>query len=118
MCACPCSCSAHAQAEDEISNYSGEENVRKVRDRARAAGDHNQKLAFECMIFALYATLFIVVLFTRRHVPENFQITKAVEHALHADFEVDSGDSSQMSHPWPSTTYAKQAVRRRYSLHV
>ena len=80
-----------AQADDVASNFSDEENVQRVRARAEKEGKFKQKLALECVIFALYLVLFVAVLFLRRDLTQSFQMTKAVEHALQAEIDLDSG---------------------------
>ena len=78
--------------DDDLDSEIGESgDVKKVRDRAYAAGRFKQKLAFECLIFTLYATLFMAVLMLRRNLPDNLQMTNAVEHALHAEIDPSSG---------------------------
>ena len=90
-----------------------------MRDRAEAAGRTRQKLALECIIFVLYASLFITVFTLRRNLPASLHMTKAVEHALHAEIDPSSGDSAQVSPPWPSTAYMKRAgVYRRHSMQL
>ena len=80
--------------DDDLDSEIGESgDVKKVRDRAYAAGRFKQKLAFECLIFTLYATLFMAVLMLRRNLPDNLQMTNAVEHALHAEIDPSSGAS-------------------------
>ena len=92
---------AHAQEDDLDSNFSDMGDVKKVRDRAAAEGRFKQRLGYECLIFTLYISLFMAVLMLRRSLPDNLQMTNAVEHALHAEIDPSSGASSaaQVSPP-------------------
>ena len=78
----------HDLEEENISEMG---DVKKVRDRALAAARFKHRLAFECLIFTLYISLFMAVLVLRRNLPANLQMTSAVEAALHTEIEPSSG---------------------------
>jgi len=75
----------------EEENVAEMGDVKKVRDRALAAARFKQRLAFECLVFTLYISVFLAVLMLRRNLPANLQMTSAVEAALHAEIEPSSG---------------------------
>ena len=64
----------------EEENVAEMGDVKKVRDRALAAARFKQRLAFECLVFTLYISVFLAVLMLRRNL-------RSLRTTLHMDLQ-------------------------------
>ena len=80
--------------EDENEGNSSEDdeqdNIRAVKRRAARIRKHKQHLVAECLVFFLYAALFLMILYFRRSLSHSYFMTRAVSDSFIEPIFLDS----------------------------